>query len=165
MKTKIIIIISAILVIIALTLLIIKFSREKTMSANVKTETIDFSNENDIYVRAMAWGLAGNHNVIALSDKPFYPEKRKVIHGEDIVFYTTELYYKKINDTCLSVAVSNSSLHDGNPDKLNGIRINFHYLKSYDDILKFDKEYKTLGYNKICIYDSNKKEEKALPLD
>ncbi len=135
------------------------------MSAKVKIETINFSNKNDVYVRAMAWGLAGNHNVIALSDEPFYPEGRKVIHGEDIVFYTTELYYKKINDTCLSVAVSNSSIHDENPDNLNGIMINLHKLKSSDDILKFDKEYKSLGHNKICIFDSNKKEEKTLPLD
>jgi hypothetical protein len=161
MKKKTITILISIIVLAIASIIIVQMTKktsEDKVLINKATITVG---ENEVFMRAMAWGLGG-HSVIALSDRPFSPDDRDIMHGIDIVFYTDVIYYKKQNNNCLKIAVTSSAVHPDNKYIVNGIKIKLVRLKYYDDNKQFEKDYENLGYLKLDIYPLGGKVSKKL---
>lgn len=132
--------------------LFVKSVGEINMPSTLNEDMIDFSELNTtIYIRAKAWGLAGNHEEIILSTSPIDKE-RPSIKDEDIIFYTTEVYYKKQGVDTLMVyadASSISKLPDNLKTSINIVPVG---LKNNSEIQEYKKNYRKYGLKKISTY-------------
>ena len=107
-----------------------------------------------IYFRGMAWGLAGNHEEVILSENKIKPNDRKSIRNRDLIFYTSELYYKKTGLDSLIIYVKQSSIPSwNNTQSFKPVKITVNPLKYSSDLKRFENTYKDNGYEKISIYD------------
>ncbi len=123
------------------------------MKPLIKTEEIIFNNLSEkVYLRAMSWGIAGNHNEIIISTKPIAPIDRKSKKENDFIFYTTEIYYKKQGvDTLLVYSVSSSIGKE--PKNYDGkVKIVIKSLKTYDAFKEYQKNYEKYGLKRISLY-------------
>lgn len=128
-------------------------SVDVNMEPLVKNEEVVFNDLGEkLYLRAMAWGVAGSNNEIIISESPINPADRKSEKGSDYIFYTTELYYKKLGEDTLLVYAEASSIGK-EPENYSGkVKIVPVRLKTYDDSKEYAKNYKKYGLNKLSAY-------------
>lgn len=113
---------------------------------------VSFSELNEtVYIRAKAWGLGGNHEEIIFSTSPIDKERRAV-KGEDFIFYTPEVYYKKQGIDSLVVYAESSSIAKPSENQGSKVKIVLVALKNYNEVKEYEKNYLKYGLNKISIY-------------
>ncbi len=123
------------------------------MKPLIKMEEIVFKDLGErVYLRAMSWGITGNHNEIVISMKPIKPIDRKSEKGRDFIFYTTEVYYKKQGKDTLFVYSESSSIGKEPKNYRGRIKIIIKRLKTYDDSKKYERNYEKYGLKKISSY-------------
>lgn len=77
----------------------------------------------------------------------------KAIRGEDYIFYTKEIYYQKRGVDTLMVYADASTIGKI-PDGLKtSIKIVPVGLKNYDEVKKYERNYKEYDLNKISVYN------------
>src|SRR5690554_6196511 len=104
------------------------------MKPLVESKEVVFDDLNEtLFLRAMAWGVAGSNNEIIISESPINPIDRKSEKGSDYIFYTTELYYKKQGNDTLLVYVEASSIGKDPENYTGKIKIVPIRLKTYDE--------------------------------
>jgi len=114
--------------------------------------TVNFSELNEtVYIRAKAWGLGGNHEEIIFSTSPIDKERRAV-KGEDFIFYTPEVYYKKEGIDSLVVYAESSSIAKPPENQGSKVKVVLVALKNYKEVKEYEKNYLKYGLNKINIY-------------
>ena len=123
------------------------------MSPSVSSHVIEFEELNQkVYLRAMSWGISGNHNEVILSTNPVEPSTRKSEEGKDYIFYTSEVYYKKQGIDTLLVYAESSSIGK-RPNNFSGsINVVPVELKTYSEVQDYEKRYKEYGLSKISVY-------------
>lgn len=152
---KIILISLAILAIILgiLYWLFVKSVGEIDVPSTLNEVTIEFPELNEkAYIRARAWGLAGNHEEIIISTTPIEKD-RQAAKGEDYIFYTTEIYYQKRGIDTLMVYADASTIGkipNGLKTSINIVTVG---LKNYDEVKKYERNYKESDLNKISVYN------------
>lgn len=120
-----------------------------TNNESSKDYVVDFNNvDTKIYFRARVWGISGNHEEVCVSTSPLdttnnYDSKREMI------FYTSEIYYKKSTDSLFIYAPSSSIPSGQNNLTLNKIKIIIIELNGYDEVKKYENHYKEYGLSKI----------------
>ena len=125
------------------------------MEPSVNSQTVVFDElEEKVYLRAMAWGIAGNHNEVILSTEPIEPETRKSEKRKDYIFSTTEVYYKKQGVDTLLVYAEASFIGKPPGNLSDKIKIVPMKLNTYDESLDYQKNYKEYGLSKISVYPS-----------
>lgn len=100
-----------------------------------------------LFFKVKNWGVAGNHEEIALSKDTLY----KVDKSRDYIFYTSEVYYK-LESNKLVLRAPESSISEPTVNSFK-TSIILNPLHTSDEISLFDKEYKKLGFQRISIYD------------
>lgn len=105
-----------------------------------------------VYVRAMSWGVAGNHNEIIFSNEPITPINRKSEKERDYIFYTSDLYYKRQGMDTLLIYAESSSIGNSPEVKFNKVKIIAMGIKTYDESLDYERNYKKYGLEKISVY-------------
>jgi hypothetical protein len=122
------------------------------VSPVINKQVVDFEElDEKVYLRAMSWGVSGNHSEIILSALPIEPESRKSTKERDYIFYTSELYYKKKGvDTLLIYAAASSigSIPDSFVDKIKIVPVK---LNTYDSLQEYEKKYREYGLSKISV--------------
>ncbi len=113
----------------------------------IETTIIHFPRINkNVYFTAKAWGIAGNHEEIILSEN----KSSEINKKKDYVFYTPELYYKNENEK-LSIYVT-KNLTNLPVEKFNQIEIEIIDVKTADELQDFKRNYKSYGLKKITAY-------------
>lgn len=126
-----------------------KINKEEYIPTNEKIVKLELkgNQKKNIFFKIKNWGIAGNHEEIVLSEtKNDFKEQQN-----DYIFYTPEIYYKIENDHII-LRAPESSIIEPKIGILKKIII-LKPLNSFDEINNFDKNYKSLGFNKISIYD------------
>ncbi|MGD9492526.1 MAG: hypothetical protein AB7V36_04165 [Bacteroidales bacterium] len=122
-------------------------TNDKTYSHKTSEVILSFENGKKIYIKASAWGLAGNHEEIVFSDTSMSSRNSK----KSFVFYTDEIFYKIDNKSKLIIYAPQSSYIK--PVKsLNGIEIEIVDLTNAKEISKFSRNYKQYNLERISIY-------------
>jgi flagellar basal body-associated protein FliL len=95
----IIIIVSILLLLLGIAYwLFVKSVGDVEVPSTLNEDIVEFPELNEkVYIRARAWGLAGNHEEIIISTAPIEKD-RQAVKGGDYIFYTTEIYYQKKRD-------------------------------------------------------------------
>jgi hypothetical protein len=115
--------------------------------------TIFFPELNEsIYIRAKAWGLGGNHQEIILSASPIDKERQSV-KGKDIIFYTTEIYYKKKGLDTLFIYADASTIGKLPNDIKTSVNIVTVGLKNYVEVKEYEQNYEKYDLKKISVYN------------
>jgi len=104
-----------------------------------------------MYVRARAWGLAGNHQEIVIANFPItnfeYDRERVVVY-----LASTELYYKKVGRDTLEIQVdSPADLPRGfsSKVKIKQVRLDF---ATQNEARVYADNYKENGFSKVSVY-------------
>lgn len=120
-----------------------------TNNGSSKDYVVDFNDvDAKVYFRARVWGISGGHEEVRVSFSPIgtadsYDSKKEMI------FYTSEVYYRKSADS-LFIYVPSSSIPNGQNNLIpNKIKIKIIELKDYDDVKKYENHYKEYGLSKI----------------
>lgn len=123
------------------------------MKPLVESKEVVFDDLNEkLYLRAMAWGVAGSNNEIIISENPIDPIDRKSEKGNDYIFYTTELYYKKQGNDTLLVYAESSSIGKEPENYTGKVKIVPVRLKTYDDSKEYAENYEKYGLKKLSAY-------------
>lgn len=123
------------------------------MKPLVESKEVIFDNLNEtLFLRAMAWGVAGSNNEIIISESLITPIDRKSEKGSDYIFYTTELYYKKQGNDTLLVYVEASSIGKDPENYTGKIKIVPIRLKTYDESKEYAENYGKYGLKKLSAY-------------
>jgi hypothetical protein len=123
------------------------------MNVRVSTQIVEFKElDEKVYIRAMAWGIAGNHNEVILSAEPIKPETRKSEKDKDYIFYTTEMYYKKQGSDTLLIYVEESSIGKCPDNFTKKVKVITMKIKTYDEAKDYEKNYKAYGLLKVSAY-------------
>lgn len=123
------------------------------MKPLIKTEEVTFNDiDETVYLRAMSWGIAGNHNEIIISTSPISPIDRKSEKEMDFIFYTTEVYYKKQGVDTILIYAESSSIGKEPPNYQGRVKVVIKRLKTYDDSKEYEKNYEQYGLKKISTY-------------
>jgi hypothetical protein len=108
----------------------------------------------NIYIRARAWGLAGNHEEIILSNEPIQNKHLEYFHDKQFIFLSmTELFYKKINADTLEVYVDHKSEYP--PQFQSKIKIKQMELKDLDNASDIKANPEKYGLTRVSVYKSN----------
>lgn len=120
--------------------------KEEFISTKEKTILINLGNDsNPLFLRASAWGIAGNHEQIVLSQSNNnLPNK-----AYDYIFYTSEIFYKVENDNTVIVYAVESSISEP-VNKIPNITIKG--LKTANEIQDYSNNYQKYGLERISIY-------------
>ncbi|MFT3747576.1 MAG: hypothetical protein QM768_04640 [Agriterribacter sp.] len=114
-----------------------------------KDYVVDFNDVNvKIYFRARVWGISSDHEEVRVSFSPIdiannYDSKK------EIIFYTSEVYYRKSTDSLFIYAPSSSIPNGQNNLTSNKIKIIIIELNGYDDVKKYENHYQEYGLSKI----------------
>lgn len=159
---KILITIAAVLGLVVLVVFVMSGVILSSMSSSVSSLSpeaneyvIDFESlEEKIYIRARAWGLAGNHEEIILSNEPIKNKHLEYFYDRQFIFLSvTEIYYKKVNEDTLEVYVSYKS--EVPPDfrsKVKIKQIEFKDLNKAPDMKANPEKY---GLTRVSVYKDN----------
>jgi hypothetical protein len=119
----------------------------------ISEQTVIFEEINDsIYIRARAWGVSGNHNEIIISLDPIEREGRQAEKEKDYIFYATEIYYKKQGIDTLLIYADGSSIGKKPAVFTERIKIVPVKIKTADEAMKYEKNYKKYGLTKVSAY-------------
>ena len=122
------------------------------MDALISKQTVVFKELNEsVYIRAIAWGISGNHNEVIISSEPIKPEGRPS-EEKDYIFYTTEIYYKKQGIDTLFVYADGSSIGKEPTIFTKKIKIVPIKISTADEAVDYEKNYKEYGLIKITAY-------------
>jgi hypothetical protein len=150
----IIIIVSILLLLLGIAYwLFVKSVGDVEVPSTLNEDIVEFPELNEkVYIRARAWGLAGNHEEIIISTTPIEKD-RQAVKGEDYIFYTTEIYYQKKGTDTLMVYADASTI-----GKIpNGLRTTINIvpvgLKNYGEVKQYKQNYKEYDLNKISVYN------------
>ncbi len=126
---------------------------EINIPSTLNEDIIEFPELSEkIYVRAKVWRLAGIHGEIIMSTSPIDKE-RQSIKGEDVIFYTTDIYYKKRGVDTLIVYMDTNSIAKLPNDLKTPINVIPVGLKNNSEIQDFKKNFKKYGLEKNSIYN------------
>jgi len=116
---------------------------------------IDFDSLGEsIYIRARAWGLAGNHEEIILSNEPIQNRHLEYFHDKQFIFLSlTELFYKKINADTLEVYVDHKS--EEPPKFQSKVKIKQIELKDVDNASDMNANPEKYGLRRVSVYEGN----------
>jgi len=101
-----------------------------------------------LFFRSKIWGVSGNHEEIVLSVN----RTGIVNHENDYVFYSSEIYFKIVDERTLIIYAPESEISKS-VIPFSGIRIIVNGLKNYDDIKNYRIKYKKYGLNKVSVYN------------
>lgn len=122
------------------------------MLSDLKTE--DIRNEKKIVYplvneelafNSRLWGLAGNHEEIILSGKKTLGNKEK-----SYVFYATELYYKKINDSL--IIYTNPSFVKAPIEFESPVKVILKNLNTASELADYKANYKEYGLSRFSAF-------------
>lgn len=104
-----------------------------------------------IYFKSKKWGVSWDHEETVLSnliiDKNFEINKDR-----DFVFYTSNLFYKKVGDDSLLVYVSYSSIPKESPSSFSSkIKVKILELRSSEEVADYDLNYRKYGLVRISL--------------
>ncbi len=146
-------VIATLLLLSGLTYWFVFTGTEIDMKPLIKNEEIVFSDLDDkLYLRAMSWGVAGNHNEVIISNSPINPIDRKSEKEADFIFYTTEIYYKKQSSDTLLVYAEGSSIGKNPKGYLGKVKVVINPLKTYNDSKEYAENYAKYGLKKLSAY-------------
>lgn len=116
---------------------------------------IDFESlEEKIYIKARAWGLAGNHEEIILSNEPIKNKHLEYFYDRQFIFLSvTEIYYKKVNEDTLEVYVSYKS--DEPRDFRSKVKIKQIEFKDLNNALDMKTNPEKYGLTRVSVYKDN----------
>jgi hypothetical protein len=115
----------------------------------VKYNEIDES----IYIKAKAWGLAGNHNEILISTDLLENDNDcSKENCECMIFYASELYFKKVGKDSLIVYVGASTLPLEKGCLKSQVKVLVKEIKSYNEVQDYSKYYEDYGLSKVSVY-------------
>ena len=110
------------------------------------TKSIEFNELNEsIKIEAKAWGLAGNHETVTISNEE-----------STITFHVTEIYYKKVGVDSLIIHVASSSFNKKIGKWSSPVTLIFQELKNYDEVQDYCLNYKEYGLSKISVYSPDR---------
>lgn len=89
--------------------------------------------EDTIYVRAMSWGISGNHNQVMFSGKEIIPSNRKPVISQDLIFHSPEVFVKKQGPDTLIIFVNASSIEEKSVCESCKVKILVKKLNSYSE--------------------------------
>jgi hypothetical protein len=128
----------------------LKTSNDFHMSIKENSTTILCEESgNKLFIRARAWGLAGNHEEIVVSERK---EDGLTHDNQKLVIYASKIYYKITQDCKLVIYAPNPSFTT-QKITISNIEISIIGLKNYDEIMEFDKNYKQFGLKRFGIFD------------
>ncbi|SHK71432.1 hypothetical protein SAMN05443634_10316 [Chishuiella changwenlii] len=105
---------------------------------------IVFNDKDSLYITANSWGLAGNNEVIVLSQS----NKKTPNKIDDYIFYTSEIFYKIDNNNTIIIYSPESSINE--PDKKIS-NVTIRSLKTFDEINDYNLNFKKYGLERISI--------------
>ncbi len=130
-------------------------SNDTDVPTSYNEYVIDFDSlEEKIYIRARAWGLAGNHEEIILSNEPIKNKHLEYFYDKQFIFLSvTEIYYRKANEDTLEVYVDYKSEVPPNfRSKVKIKQIEFKDLKKAPDMKANPEKY---GLTRVSVYEDN----------
>lgn len=118
------------------------------LSTNSKYYRISFDDNSSLYISTFSGGLLGNHERITISkgkrtDKP--------IKDKDLIFYTSEIFYKIDSDNNKLVVFVTSDSFNATNDIKNRMNVKIKTFKNYDEWKDYDKNYLKYGLKKISV--------------
>lgn len=104
-----------------------------------------------IFIRARAWGLAGNHQEIILANEPINNKHGEYFKDRQFIFLdSTELYYKKKGSDTLLIYVDYKS---ETPRNLSTrIKIEQIELEGSEQIKDYEMNHEKYGLSKVSVY-------------
>jgi hypothetical protein len=128
----------------------LKTSNDFYMSEKENSTTIVCEESgNKLLIRARAWGLAGNHEEIVVSEKN---DDGLTQSNQKLVIYAPKIYYKITKD-CKLIIYAPSPSFTTPKITISDIEISIIGLKNYDEIMEIDKNYKQIGLKRFGIFD------------
>ena len=102
------------------------------------------SDSNELYLKAKAYGITGDHEQIVLSkSKDSIPN-----HNVDYFFYAPEIFYK-VEKNNIYIYAPHSSISEPIEKSPNVV---IKELRSYDEIMDYNNHYSNYGLERISIY-------------
>lgn len=102
--------------------------------------------DEELEFNSRLWGLSGNHEEIILSGKNTVNDKDK-----SYIFYTTELYYKKSNDSL--IIYTNPSFVKA-PSKFESpVRVVIKNLNTASELADYKANYHNYGLSKFSAFE------------
>lgn len=118
-----------------------------------KNEIISFADSEDkLYLSARAWGLAGNHEEIVLSNVKLSDDHKSYSKQNCYIFYTSSIYYKIEDGKNLVVYVNQNSVSEPT-NFISDIKIKFKDLKTAKELQDYAENYDKYGLVKVSIFD------------
>lgn len=115
-----------------------------------KSTDLTIGLKENIYVSARYWGLTGDHQEIVLSNSPINSKHRSYSKDESYIFYTSEIFYKIVNDSNVTIYATESSISE----PVNKIpNITLEGLKTADEIRDYNTNYQKYGLERISVYE------------
>ena len=131
----------------------------EAFSPDIDIQEVKFEEAGEtVYIRAVSWGISGNHNEVMITTEPVEPEIRKPEEERDYIFYTMELYYKKKGIDSLLIYAPSSSIGDVPSNFSEKIKIVLLELKTFDEIRDYEQNYNEYGLTRIRTYPSSPSE-------
>lgn len=120
------------------------------LSSKVYERVVDYERiDVRLVIRARALGSGGNSEISILE----YSMSDNGVGLELIVFKgVMDLYYAKKNDSTLIVYVSSEGVPKDAAVVLSKSKIEINELRSYGEIMDFDRNYRRYGLSKISAY-------------
>ena len=104
-----------------------------------------------VYVRARSWGIAGNHEEIIFSPSPL-GENIKYLEGRDLIYYTSEVYYKKQGKDSLIIYAPASSMPTVSESKFVYIKVRQVELEDNEELKDIANHYREYGLSKVTAF-------------
>ncbi len=130
-------------------------SNDADAASSYNEYVIDFDSLGEkIYVRARAWGLAGNHEEIILSNEPIKNKHLEYFYDRQFIFLSvTELFYKKTNEDTLEVYVDYKS--EVPPKFQSKVKIKQIEFKDVDNASDMKANPEKYGLTRVTVYKDN----------
>lgn len=104
-----------------------------------------------IYVRSKKWGVSWDHEETVLSNS-IIDRSFQINKDRDFIFYTSNLFYKKVGNDSLLLYVNYSSIPKELPSNFsNKVKVKILELKSTNEIADYDLNYHKYGLTKIHV--------------
>lgn len=143
------------LISIVLTFILIKLNYfTSQFEGRYELGEVEFPVHNEtIFIQAKAWGLAGNHEEVKISNISLGNTALcNTAKCRCMLFYTDEVYYRKENEDSLIIHVSKSSFPKSTYCLKSGVHISVNSIKGYDNVLHYKLHYKDYGLTRVSVY-------------
>jgi hypothetical protein len=118
-----------------------------------KIEILSFPELNEqVFFKAKIWGISGDNNAIVVTTQS-QTTIANLETDKDYIFYSSELFYKKVGKDSLFIYVNASSITSKKPkifsQKIKEIIVP---LKTQEENLKFNAKYKEMGLIRVAAF-------------